>query len=263
MNILNAGPQPDLSTSFRRDQTRTFEASFSLDPQETREISFTWIISSITFSPLNVSEERRKLVDGTLELNIWRRMLSTGLKMVVFEVRIAGESMASRDFAFLQVEQSALVASIVGGTEVERSISKPIILDGTASYDPEHEADLNAMFFSWFCFQPKHDGNVSDSLNSLSKNLVYLNMSLDESSRNLSSIMENISSLAGDNPVQIMPKSVFMDHSTHGKTFLDTAKLIRNTTYYILLIVRSDNRVAHSVQAIYILDYALLPIGIR
>ena len=124
VRITNAGPQPDEAMKFRRDETRQFEAWFDPDDQETRKVTFSWSIFNITYPPLNISANNHSLAPNNLELHIRRRMLTTGLKLVIFELIIEGGDLASRDFAFLDVHESALVASITGGSEVARSIKK-------------------------------------------------------------------------------------------------------------------------------------------
>ena len=271
VNIPNAGSQPDRPTIFRRDETRMLEALVAMDPRETRDTSFRWIISNISFPPLNASGETPLLIYGALQLNIGRKMLSAGLKMVVFELQITGEPMSSRDFAFLQVEPSMLVASIAGGTEVARSFHKPVTLDGTGSYDPDNEEDSNGMVFSWSCFHPQDSGNATDRLSISARNSVYLLRQLEthgdttiilrnDTTRNISTITDTLSNLAH---LVLLPNSVFKAHSGHGKTILDTTQLINNNTYYVLLTVHSDQRVALSVQALSLRDEELLDIGIR
>ena len=178
--------------------------------------------------------------------------------MVVFELRIAGESMASRDFAFLQVYESALVASIAGGTEVARSIKAPIVLDGSLSFDPENEVKPHEMVFLWSFLHPKDDKNMSDKLNSNNTSF----MAPNASSQNVSNILDSFISLVGDISVQLQ-NGVLKHHATHGKVILDTTQLISNTTYYIMLTIESDQRIAQTVQTLHLRDEELLDIGIR
>ena len=100
VRITNAGPQPDKAMKFRRDETRQFEAWFDPDDQETRKVTFSWSIFNITYPPLNISANNHSLAPNNLELHIRRRMLTTGLKLVIFELIIEGGELASRDFAF-------------------------------------------------------------------------------------------------------------------------------------------------------------------
>lgn len=266
VNILNAGLQPDRPKIFRRDESRTFQASFSLAKNETGEISFSWTVSDLSFQPPNTSETGELFVQNTRELNVGRRFLQVGMKLVVFELRIAGKSMAFRDFAFLRVEESALVATIAGGTAVQRSIRKPIVLDGTPSYDPEDVKASGALNFTWSCFQAQEsasdfsisDGNISQTFTGLLNHV--LNKTL--SSNNKPDILSKVTNLTGKSLFEL-PSSLFKDYTEHGQVILNTTQLIINNTYYVLLTVRKDERIAHYMQTLHIRDEDMLDIEIR
>ena len=302
VRITNAGPQPDEAMKFRRDETRQFEAWFDPDDQETRKVTFSWSIFNITYPPLNISANNHSLAPNNLELHIRRRMLTTGLKLVIFELIIEGGELASRDFAFLDVHESALVASITGGSEVARSIKKPVTVDGSRSFDPEYEVETNAMTFSWFVLEPIDNGymsgriNGSDTNSSFTKQLETLNrtsaMASNESlqkaslttlknSVNNSKLLSNISNTLANRSSQTFSKAleyfethighmpvvlrtgVFKKHATYGKIILNNTQLITNTTYYIILTVQSDRRIAHTVQTLHLRDEGMVEIGIR
>ena len=302
VRITNAGPQPDEAMKFRRDETRQFEAWFDPDDQETRKVTFSWSIFNITYPPLNISVNNHSLAPNNLELHIRRRMLTTGLKLVIFELIIEGGELASRDFAFLDVHESALVASITGGSEVARSIKKPVTVDGSRSFDPEYEVETHAMTFSWFVMEPIDNGymsgriNGSDTNSSFTKQLETLNrtsaMASNESlqkaslttlknSVNNSKLLSNISNTLanrsshtfskaleyfethiGHMPV-VLRTGVFKKQATYGKIILNNTQLITNTTYYIILTVQSDRRIAHTVQTLHLRDEGMVEIGIR
>ena len=302
VRITNAGPQPDEAMKFRRDETRQFEAWFDPDDQETRKVTFSWSIFNITYPPLNISANNHSLAPNNLELHISRRMLTTGLKLVIFELIIEGGDLASRDFAFLDVHESALVASITGGSEVARSIKKPVTVDGSRSFDPEYEVETHAMTFSWFVMEPIDNGymsgriNGSDTNSSFTKQLETLNrtsaMASNESlqkaslttlknSVNNSKLLSNISNTLANRSSQTFSKAleyfethighmpvvlrtgVFKKHATYGKIILNNTQLITNTTYYIILTVQSDRRIAHTVQTLHLRDEGMVEIGIR
>ena len=302
VRITNAGPQPDEAMKFRRDETRQFEAWFDPDDQETRKVTFSWSIFNITYPPLNISVNNHSLAPNHLELHIRRRMLTTGLKLVIFELIIEGGDLASRDFAFLDVHESALVASITGGSEVARSIKKPVTVDGSRSFDPEYEVETHAMTFSWFVMEPIDNGymsgriNGSDTNSSFTKQLETLNrtsaMASNESlqkaslttlknSVNNSKLLSNISNTLANRSSQTFSKAleyfethighmpvvlrtgVFKKHATYGKIILNNTQLITNTTYYIILTVQSDRRIAHTVQTLHLRDEGMVEIGIR
>ena len=302
VRITNAGPQPDEAMKFRRDETRQFEAWFDPDDQETRKVTFSWSIFNITYPPLNISVNNHSLAPNNLELHIRRRMLTTGLKLVIFELIIEGGELASRDFAFLDVHESALVASITGGSEVARSIKKPVTVDGSRSFDPEYEVETHAMTFSWFVLEPIDNGymsgriNGSDTNSSFTKQLETLNrtsaMASNESlqkaslttlknSVNNSKLLSNISNTLANRSSQTFSKALeyfethighmpvvlrtgaFKIHATYGKIILDNTQLITNTTYYIILTVQSGRRIAHTVQTLHLRDEEMVEIGIR
>ena len=302
VRITNAGPQPDEAMKFRRDETRQFEAWFDPDDQETRKVTFSWSIFNITYPPLNISANNHSLAPNNLELHIRRRMLTTGLKLVIFELIIEGGDLASRDFAFLDVHESALVASITGGSEVARSIKKPVTVDGSRSFDPEYEVETHAMTFSWFVMEPIDNGymsgriNGSDTNSSFTKQLETLNrtsaMASNESlqkaslttlknSVNNSKLLSNISNTLANRSSQTFSKALeYFEthighmpvvlrtgaskiHATYGKIILNNTQLITNTTYYIILTVQSDRRIAHTVQTLHLRDEEMVEIGIR
>ena len=302
VRITNAGPQPDEAMKFRRDETRQFEAWFDPDDQETRKVTFSWSIFNITYPPLNISANNHSLAPNNLELHIRRRMLTTGLKLVIFELIVEGGELASRDFAFLDVHESALVASITGGSEVARSIKKPVTVDGSRSFDPEYEVETHAMTFSWFVLEPIDNGymsgriNGSDTNSSFTKQLETLNrtsaMASNESlqkaslttlknSVNNSKLLSNISNTLANRSSQTFSKALeYFEthighmpvvlrtgaskiHATYGKIILNNTQLITNTTYYIILTVQSDRRIAHTVQTLHLRDEEMVEIGIR
>jgi len=266
VKILNAGLQPDRPKRFRRDESRTFQASFILAEDETGNISFSWMVSNFSFQPPNNSENGELLAHNTRELNIGRRFLPVGLKLVVFELRIEGKSMAFRDFAFLQVKESALVATIAGGTAVQRSIRKPIVLDGTPSLDPEDEKASSVLNFTWSCFRAQEnvsdfnisDGNISQRFKSLLNSVLNKTLSSNEKPE----ILSKVTNLTGKSLIQL-PNSVFKDYPEHGRVMLNTTQLIINNTYYVLLTVRRNERIAHYMQTLDIRDEDMLDIEIR
>ena len=261
VRITNAGPQPDKAMKFRRDETRQFEAWFDPDDQETRKVTFSWSIFNITYPPLNISANNHSLAPNNLELHIRRRMLTTGLKLVIFELIIEGGELASRDFAFLDVHESALVASITGGSEVARSIKKPVTVDGSRSFDPEYEVETHAMTFSWFVMEPIDNGYMWGRING-SDTAGISNTLANRSSQTFLKALEYFETHIGHMPA-VLRTGVFKEHATYGKIILNNAKLITNTTYYIILTVQSDRRITHTVQTLHLRDEEMVEIGIR
>ena len=174
--------------------------------------------------------------------------------------------MAFRDFAFLRVEESALVARIAGGTEVQRSIRKPIVLDGTPSYDPEEEKASRALNFTWSCFQAQENasdfsilnGNISQRFKSLLNHVLNKTLSSNEEPE----ILSKVTNFTGKSLTQL-PNSMFNVYPEHGRMILNTPQLINNNTYYVLLTVRKNDRIAHYMQTLHIRDEDMLDIEIR
>ena len=193
-------------------------------------------------------------MNNTLELNIGRKWLTSGLKLVVFELHVTGYPLIARDFGFLQVEDAAIVATIAGGTEILRSLSKPIILDASSSYDPESGAGvLLGMTFSWLGFVLSIN-NVSGVNNTLKNLSVAVN--------NTGKIFHSlIDSVFNQSFIQ-MPDNLFL-YSEIGKVTLDAGKLTANRTFYALLTIHKDKRQASALQMVRIHDGRLLNIRIR
>jgi len=237
-----------------------------LPKEENGNISFSWTVSKLSFRPPNNSENGELFVRNTRELNVGRRLLQIGLKLVLFELRIDGKSMAFRDFAFLQVKESALVATIAGGTSVQRSIHKPIVLDGTPSYDPEDGEGSSVVNFTWACFQAQEnasdfsisDGNISEGVKSLLNHV--LNKTLPSNEK--PDLLPKATNLTGKSLIQL-PSSVFRDYPDNGRVILNTTQLINNNTYYVLLTVRKNERIARYMQTLHVRDEDLLDIEIR
>ena len=250
--IHDGNTQPGSPIKFRRDQTRTFFASFNWDNTASEQASFYWKVNQFVLSPFSISDEPELLIQDTLELNIGPNLLSTGLKMVTFELQVAGSELASRDFAFIEVEKSALVASIAGGTEVIRSIKKPISVDASSSYDPETEAGTSlGMTFNWSCFIITQN-NVSGIYTPIS------NINFSGSGSTFNTLIDS----AANGTLFKLQDDVFLHSIERRKVTLDTRKLISNQTYYVLLTVRKDIRIASAIQVVHIRDGELQDIRI-
>ena len=194
------------------------------------------------------------IIYDSLELNVERKMLTPGLKLVVFELQVARNALIARDFAFLKVEDSALVASIAGGSEVLRSLNKPIILDATSSYDPETgQGILSGMQFHWSCL-------VGSMYNVSPINFTRTNLS--GAINNTSNIFDALVYSSVNQTFFQMPDNIFL-HSESGKVTLDTGTLTSNNTYYVLLTIRKDKRTASAMQIVRIQNGLLLNVRIR
>ena len=250
VSISYTDTQPDSPIKLRRDQRRKLAASFNLGNIHSEQASFYWRVENLTLSNFSISDTPELLVHDTLELNIVPKLLSTGLKLVVFELQVTGVELVARDFAFLLIEASALVASIAGGSEVFRSISNPIVLDATFSYDPENEDGTSfGMAFNWSCFRA-----ASKNLSGFNKE--DTSMIFKNSGNLLNTLLDSVA----DGTLLQSPDDIFQPLSENGKAILDPGKMISNETYHVLLTVRKDHRNESVVQIVHINDGELVDI---
>ena len=227
--IHDVNTQPSSPMKFRRDQKRRLLASLKTENFLAQQVSFSWKISQLSLSPLNISDQPELLVPDTLELNLRPNLLSTGLKLVTFELRRnSGSELTARDFAFIEVLNSALKVSIAGGTEIFRSIDKPILLDASASYDTSLSAfSSSGMKYDWSCLIITTQSNVSRN-----RTLFQL------------------------------PEDVFLQGNEKAIVTLDTKRLISNQAYYVVLTVTKDIRVASGIQIVHVREEDILDIRI-
>ena len=214
------------------------------------QASFYWKVENVTLSPFKISDTPELLVHDTRELNIVPKLLSTGLKLVLFELQVTGIELAARDFAFLMIETSALVASIAGGSEVFRSISNPVLLDASFSYDPENEDRTSyGMTFDWSCFRVANK-NVSGLNKAVTSRLF----------KDSGNVLNNLLDSAVEGTLLQSPDDIFLPLLENGKAILDPEKLISNETYHVLLTVRKDHRNESAMQIVHINDAKLVDI---
>ena len=163
-----------------------------------------------------------------------------------------GIELAARDFAFMLVETSALVASIAGGSEVFRSINKPILLDPSFSYDPDNSNEDGTSFgmtFNWSCFSA-----VNKSIPGFNK--VATTVPFNNSGNVINTLLDSVA----EGALFQSSNDIFLPLLETGKTILDTGKLISNETYYVLLTVRKDHRKKSAIQTVHIFDGELVDI---
>ena len=253
MSILDTETQPDSPITLRRDQTRKLEAYFnSKSIVDSGKASFYWRVQKLTLSPFNISDTAELLAYTTRELNIVPKLLSTGLKLVVFELQVTGIELAARDFAFVLVETSALLVSITGGSEVFRSIDKPIVLDASFSYDLENEhRTFSGMAFNWSCFRA-----ANESVSGFKK------AATSELFNNSKNVLNTLRDAVADGTLVQLPDDKFVHISEEGKALLDPEKLVSNAAYHVLLTVRKDHRHESAVQTVHIHDGDLVDIRI-
>ena len=238
---------------FRRDQTRRLFASLKTENFLAQQVSFSWKISQLSLSPLNISDQPELLVPDTLELNLRPNLLSTGLKLVTFELRQkSGSELTARDFAFIEVLNSALEVSIAGGTEVFRSIDKPILLDASASYDTSPSAGSSSgMNYDWSCFIITQS-NISRNYTPVS-NVTF---------RGSGSIYDTFVGASTNGNLFQLPDDVFLRGDEKAIVTLDTKRLISNQAYHVVLTVTKDIRVASGIQIVHVRDEDVFDIRI-
>lgn len=255
VSIHDTETQPDSPIKLRRDHTRRLEAFFNSESiVDSGQASFYWRVQQLRLSPFNISETPELIVNTTREFNIVPKLLSTGLKLVVFELQVNGIEMAAREFAFLLVETSSLVASISGGSEVFRSIKKPILLDASFSYDPDNSNEGGPFFgmtFNWSCFSAVNK-SVWGFNNTATR--VHFNNSRNVLNTLLGSVAEGTLFQSSND--------LFLPSLETGKVFLDRGKLISDQTYHVLLTVRKDHRKESAIQTVHIYDEELVNIRI-
>ena len=255
MSIHDTETQPDSPIKLRGDHPRRLEAFFNSESiVDSGQASFYWRVQQLRLSPFNISETPELIVNTTRELNIVPKLLSTGLKLVVFELQVNGIEMAARDFAFLLVETSSLVASISGGSEVFRSIKKPILLDASFSYDPDNSNEGGPFFgmtFNWSCFSA-----VNKSVWGLNNTATSVHFN------NSGNVLNTLLGSVAKGTLFQSSNHLFLPSLETGKVFLDRGKLISDQTYHVLLTVRKDHRKESAIQTVHIYDEELVNIRI-
>ena len=251
--IHDTDTQPSNPMKFRQDQTRTLFASLKTENFLAQQASFSWKISQLSLSPFNISDQLELLVPDTLELNLRPNLLSTGLKLVTFELRgISGSELTARDFAFIEVLNSALEVSIAGGTEVFRSIHKPTLLDASASYDTSPSAGSSLeMNYDWSC--------LIITQSDVSRNYTPVS---DVTFRGSDGISDTLVDAAANGTLFQLPDDVFLQGKHEAIVTLDTKRLVSNQAYYVVLTVTKDIRVANGIQIVHVGDKDVLDIRI-
>ena len=257
--IHDTNTQPSTPMKFRRDQTRMLVASLNIKNKRfpPKKVSFCWKISELFLPPFRTSVHNRTevilndtvdmndtrtelIVNDTLELNISPKLLSTGLKLVTFELQGVNESsLTARDFAFIEVEKAPLVVTIAGGTEIIRSKQRPIALDASSSYDSDSSDEtFQGVKFEWSCYT-------------------------DVTSSGSYSIVNKLVAAVGVGTLfKLSDNEVFPEGIEEPKVTLDAKNFINNQTYYVVLTVTKDNRTASATQIVHVHNEDLLEIRI-
>ena len=232
-------------------------ASLNIKNKRFPFVSFCWKISELFLPPFRTSVHNRTevilndtldmndtrtelIVNDTLELNISPKLLSTGLKLVTFELQGVNESsLTARDFAFIEVEKAPLVVTIAGGTEIIRSKQRPIALDASSSYDSDSSDEtFQGVKFEWSCYT-------------------------DVTSSGSYSIVNKLVAAVGVGTLfKLSDNEVFPEGIEEPKVTLDAKNFINNQTYYVVLTVTKDNRTASATQIVHVHNEDLLEIRI-
>lgn len=235
VTILN-GPE-----IVKGDEERMFQASVDMNNVNwTAQLSFGWFIRNVSTTPLVISNERTLVQRNALTWNPPPGLLTAGLKIIEFEVRVPGVPAVRRDFGFIKVQEPSLVAFINGGSDTLLSSNEEIILDGSDSSDPWPGIGNNqhsGMSFSWSCLQ---GGTLVPHIYS------------------------------GDKKVVVPSESAKEKQPACGNDTMDVQTGLRVTIlpkddqiYYIKLLVQKHWRQSEFLRTLYAADHAVLPAAIR
>lgn len=203
------------------------------------QLSYNWFIRNVTTSPITISEERAPVEQNSLTWSPRSGSLSTGLKLIEFEVTFSNVASARRDFGFIKVEEANLVALVSGGSEILSSSKYPILFTGSDSFDPAIGRDKNfGIDFVWSCLD---GGQMVNHVFSGNRIIVVPNERVKKQAKTCS---QNISF-----------------------TSKGAAAAINNPSsghiYYIKLTVRKDQRQTKFLQTVYTTDEPALNVVIR
>lgn len=223
------------------DEERMFQASVdSKNVNSTVQLSFEWYIRNVSTMPFAISKERTLVQRDALTWNPPRGSLTTGLKMIEFEVRVQNVPAVRRDFGFIEVQEPSLVALIDDGSDTLLSSNEEIILSGSGSSDPWPRMGNNqhsGMSFSWSCFQ---GGQLVPHIYSGQKKVVVPSGSAKEKEPTCGNDTMDIQN---GSTVTIRPKD--------------------NQMYYIKLVVQKDQRQSEVLRTLYVADHDVLRVAIR
>ena len=203
------------------------------------QLSYNWFIRNVTTSPIAISAERTLVEQNSLTWSPRSGSLSTGLKLIEFEVTFSNIASARRDFGFIKVEEANLVALVTGGSEILSSSKYPILFTGSDSFDPAIGRNQNfGMDFVWSCLD---GGQMANHVFSRNRIIVVPTESVKKQTKTCS---QNI-----------------------GFTSNGTAAAIGNPSsghiYYMKLTVRKDQRQTTFLQTVYTTDEQALNVVIR
>ena len=222
-----------------RDQESMFQASLDIkNVNSTAQLSFAWFIRNVLTTPFVISNERTLVQRDALTWNPPPGLLTTGLKIIEFEVRAPNVPGMRRDFGFIKVQEPSLVALINGGSDILLSSKNTIIFNGSDSFDPGIGYNQHSdMSFSWSCFRGGH--LVPLIYSGHTKVVVPSELAKKKKPTCGNNIMDIQSGLT----VTIQPND--------------------NQMYYIKLVVKKDRRQSEFLKTLYAEKQDMLRIAIR
>lgn len=236
--MLNLYKEPFMDT-VTRDEERMFQVSIERGNFNPMTQPFlTWFIRNVTTTPLSISKDRTLVKRDALTWSPPSGSLTSGLKLIEFEVGLPNITAVRRDFGFIKVEEPSLVCLINGGSETLISSERQLILSGSDSFDPSIGPDQYfGMSFSWSCY---HGGTIVSHPYSDDK---IVAIPSEAAKKNASSCSVNRMSIKSEMAVAVQPKD--------------------NHIYYIKLIVTKDQRQSEFLRTLYAVDQKITTASIR
>ena len=172
------------------------------------------------------------LLDSRItEWTLQKRTLDYGQYYVDIRATYSNQpSVISSSLGFFKISKSKLIADVAGGNKVTRGKVNPILLDGSASRDPDVESGNHAsMHFTWLC-KKRQEHFPNGSLDSLP----VINNSLGPGSGGC--FGTGVGKLSSNGSI----------------VELDTSQMTVGEMYDVKLIVTKDNRIDDFTQEIKI-----------
>ena len=236
--MLNLYKEPFMD-AVRRDEERMFQASIKMENvNSTAQPSFAWFIRNVTLMPFAVSKDRTLVKQNSLTWHLPSGSLTTGLKLIELEVRLANLVAVRRDFGLIKVEEPSLVALINGGAETLVSSKRQLIFNGSDSFDPGIGTNqFIGMSFTWSCFKGRK------LLSQVYRGGKIVVIPSEEAIKNARYCSSNRISIKDEMAVAVEP--------TH------------NHVYHIRLVVSKDKRQSEFLRTLYAVDQDVIRVSIR
>ncbi|KAL9954010.1 hypothetical protein ACROYT_G041497 [Oculina patagonica] len=236
VKMLNLNKQPFIDI-VRRDEERMFQASIEGEDLTTQP-SFAWFIRNVTTMPYAISKNRTLVKRDALTWSPPSGSLTTGLKLIEFEVKLPNVTAVRRDFGFIKVEEPSLVVLINGGSETLISSKGQMILNASHSFDPGvGNNEYFGMSFSWSCF---NGGKLLPHFYSGDKRVVVPS---EAAKKNASHCSRRRMSIKSEMAASVQPRD--------------------NHIYYIRLVATKDQRHSEFLRTLYAVDQDVIRVAIR